>query len=405
MKRLALVTAFPPSTGSLNEYGFHLANAIAERADVEKLIILADRLDTPAEELNLSDKIEVRRVWSFNQILTPLKIARAARKADVDGVIYNLQTASFGDREIPAALGLLAPAMTRLFGTRTGVIAHNLIDAIEVEKTAVGSNPVRAFLIRTFGKVITHALLKANYLTTTLDSFSEILEEKYGAKNAYMVPHGTFPSTAPAPTPVATRDMTICTMGKFGTYKRLERLIAAFKRVQAQTPSHELKLKIGGSDHPSTPGYLADLKAKHEGDTDIEFIGYIAEEDVASFFTSSRLAVFDYESTTGSSGVLHQSAGFGTPAAYPMIGDFIDVTMREGLSGYNYDAFDEASLAEAIEKAMFETELSDQMVAANLAVSDAMPMSTIAAFHAEMLSPQRQRVFKLRTIEDVRSVV
>lgn len=405
MKRLALVSAFPPSAGSLNEYGFHLANAIAEREDVEKLVILADKLESPAAELDLSDKIEVRRVWAFNEVLTPLKLATAVRKADVDGVIYNLQTASFGDREIPAALGLLAPAMTRLFGTRTGVIAHNLIDAIEVEKTAVGSNPVRAFLIRTFGKVITHALLKASYVTTTLDSFSEILEEKYGAKNAYMVPHGTFPSTAPAPTPVATRDMTICTMGKFGTYKRLERLIAAFKRVQTAIPDQTFKLKIGGSDHPSTPGYLASLKAKHEDDPDIEFIGYIAEEDVAAFFSSSRLAVFDYESTTGSSGVLHQSAGFGTPAAYPMIGDFIDVTIREGLVGYNYDAFDERSLAAAIKRAMFETDASDEMVASNLAVSEAMPMSTIASFHAEMLNPDRKRVFQLRTIEKAKAAI
>ena len=214
-----------------------------------------------------------------------------------------------------------------------------------------------------------------------------------------MCAHGTFPSTAPTPPPIAAREMTVCTMGKFGTYKKLERLIAAFKQVQARTPNHALTLNIGGSDHPATPGYLAALKAKYATETDIQFIGYVAEQDVASFFTSSRLAVFDYESTTGSSGVLHQSAGFGTPAAYPMIGDFVDVTLREGLSGYNYQAFDEDSLAKVIETALFDTATSDEIVASNLAVSEALPMSTIAAFHAAMLHPERKRTFKLRVTE------
>lgn len=396
MTSLALVTAFPPSQGSLNEYGYHLANALAEHPELERLVILADRLEDGAEELELSPKIEVRRVWRFNDWLTPFRLAAKARSLDVDGVIFNLQTASFGDQEVPAAAGLMAPALTRFLGRPSSVIAHNIIDAIDIEKTAIGNNRLRASLVRRAGKVVTRALLKANYVTVTLDSFSDILEKDYHAENAYMVPHGSFPSAPFRIDPVSTREPIIATMGKFGTYKRLERLIEAFQHVRTEHPDLGLKLRIGGSDHPATPGYVAGLKTQYETDHDIEFVGYVAEEDVAPFFSTSRLAVFDYESTTGSSGVLHQAAGFGTPAAYPLIGDFVDVTQREGLIGYHYQPFETGGLADAIETAIFDTDRSEEMLRSNLAVSKALPISTVAAFHISMMTTPRANKRQIR---------
>ena len=398
MTRIALVTAFPPSAGSLNEYGLHLARAFAQRADVEKLIILADQYEGSDPELTLDDKIEVRRVWRFNDWSTPLRIAGAAKRARVDGVVFNLQTASFGDREIPAALGLLSPYFSRFRGVRTGVIAHNLIDAIEVEKTAIGGNPLRAGMIRLAGKMITRVLLKADYVTVTLDSFAELLETRYRARNVYMVPHGTFPGPKLDLVPIGERELIVSTLGKFGTYKRLGRLIEAFTFIRARYPEHPLKLRIGGTDHPAAQGYLSALEDEHRGNPDIEFLGYVDEEAVAGFFASSRLAVFDYDTTTGSSGVLHQAAGFGVPAAYPLIGDFIDVTEREGLSGFHYTPFDAASLAKAIEAALLDTRTADEIVARNLAVSEAFPMATIAAFHVGMLTQVRAGKRQIRKL-------
>jgi len=396
--RIAFVTAFPPSRGSLNEYGYHLARAFAARDDVEKLIILADEHAGDTEELRLGDKVEVRRVWRFNDWRTPFRLVRAIRQAQVDGAVFNLQTASYGDREIPAALGLLSPFLSRLRGVRTGVIVHNLIDAIEVEKTAVGENALRAGLIRYAGKVITHFLLKASYVTVTLESFAELLEDQYGARNVYMVPHGTFPGPEIDLSPIEARDFIVSTLGKFGTYKRLERLIAAFQSVRDRYPDRGLKLRVGGTDHPATPGYLAGLRERYRNDTDIAFLGYLEEADIAPFFASSRLAVFDYDSTTGSSGVLHQAAGFGVPTAYPLIGDFVDVTDREGLTGFHYKPFDENSLANAIESALFDVRSAEEMVRMNLMVSESLPISTVAAFHVGMLTQVRADRRQIRTL-------
>jgi len=138
----------------------------------------------------------------------------------------------------------------------------------------------------------------------------EILSEKYQAENAFMVPHGSFVADEKSVIPdLESRSNIIVTMGKFGTYKRLERMISAVqnlnKTIYSQSP---VRLVIGGSDHPATPGYIDGLKQTHKSDANIVFHGYVAEDDVAPFFKQARLAIFDYDSTTGSSGVLHQAA-------------------------------------------------------------------------------------------------
>lgn len=402
MMRLALVTAFPPSSGSLNEYGFHLAEALAARSDVAELVIIADRIAPGQAELDLGPKIRVVRAWSFNALSTSLDILKAVSKENVDGCLFNLQTASFGDREIPAALGLLAPALVRYSGTVSGAVIHNLIDGIELDKTAIGDNRLRASLVSTAGRVITAALLRSNYVTVTLDRLFDILKDRYGAKNAYMVPHGSFSAETASVLPIASRAHEIVTMGKFGTYKRLERLIEAFRMAREKLGDPSIILRIGGTDHPATPGYIDGLKAQHANDPTIRFEGYVAEDDVAEFFGNARLAVFDYESTTGSSGVLHQAAIFGTPPAYPLIGDFIDVTEREGLSGFNYQPHDTSALCGAICEAMSKHEEAESVAENNFALAAGLPLSIIAAFHVGMIRRRIDgRIFSLRHTERI----
>ena len=41
--KLALVTAFPPSKVTLNEYGYHLAKHFGLKEEVEELILITDR--------------------------------------------------------------------------------------------------------------------------------------------------------------------------------------------------------------------------------------------------------------------------------------------------------------------------------------------------------------------------
>lgn len=399
MKTIAIITAFPPSAGSLNEYGFHLVNAFAARDDIEKIIVIADKYDGEMPEFDLGPKIDVRRVWRFNSPFAAVNILKALKSSQAEGALYNLQTASFGDSEIPAALGLLTPAISQKIAMPSGVIMHNLVEAVDLSKTNLAKSPLRQKLVSAASYFVTKTMLMSGFMTVTLDSFWEILQTKYKAKNAFMVPHGSFPSPDSSGldrniTPLKNRPRHVVTMGKFGTYKRLERSIGAIQNLNAKLDdSQKVKLIIGGSDHPATPGYLAKLAALHKADANIIFHGYVAEDDVANFFTQAKLAIFDYDSTTGSSGVLHQAAIYGTPAAYPMMGDFIDVTEREGLKGFNFQPLDQMALEKAINDCFGDDERAQSLAQNNFDTSKAVTMNTVASIELQLLKQTKSRAF------------
>ena len=395
MKTIAIVTAFPPSAGSLNEYGLHLVNAFSARSDIEKIIVIADKYEREIAELDLGPKVEVRRVWRFNNPFAGLNILKALKACKAEGALYNLQTASFGDSEIPAALGLLTPALSQKLSIPSGVIMHNLVEAVDLSQTNLAKSPLRQKLVSAASYFITKAMLMSGFMTVTLDSFWDILKDKYKAENAFMVPHGSFPAINDKNiTPLHDRNRTIITMGKFGTYKRLERTIGAIQNLNSSLQKDQkIKLVIGGSDHPARTGYLKTLAAEHKSDQNIIFHGYVAEENVANFFTQAKLAIFDYDSTTGSSGVLHQAAIYGTPAAYPMMGDFIDVTEREGLRGFNFKPLDQAALEKAIVTCLSETKIAQSYADNNLDISKGVTMSTVASIQLQLLKKVKTKTF------------
>jgi len=249
---------------------------------------------------------------------------------------------------------------------------HNLIEAVDLSKTNLAASPLRQKLVNAASYFVTKTMLMSGFMTVTLDSFWDILEEKYKAKNAFMVPHGSFPTG--------------------------ERTIGAIQNLNMNlADSQKLNLIIGGSDHPAAPGYLQALAAKHRSDKNIIFHGYVAEDKVSDFFTQAKLAIFDYDSTTGSSGVLHQAAIYGTPAAYPMMGDFIDVTQREGLRGFNFKALDQSALEDAILKSLSDGLTAQSIADNNIDISKGVTLNTVASIQLQLLKKVKTRKFyKLR---------
>ena len=395
---LALVTAFPPGQRSLNEYGLHLARSFAARPDVARVIVLADRLSGPVRELELGPKVRVRRCWRFNSAGAGLSIAAALRAERADAVLFNLQTATFGDWEVPAALGLFAPALARLTGTPTGVLAHNLVDGIDLDATQLKGQWLRQRLVQVGGAITTRALLWSGSLAVTLEGYRSLLAARYPGASVAVVPHGTFDTAGTTPLPSAARPLRIVTMGKFGTYKRLETLLRAFEILRADGRFEGLELVIGGQDHPGTPGYMARIARQAAGTPGLRFAGYLPEEAIPAFFGSARASVFDYDATTGSSGVLHQTASYGAVPVFPRIGDFVDVCRDEGLGGLNYDSGDADGMARAIAEVLVDPDRADRIANANRAASLDMPFSEVTSRHLALLrermrdrAPRRDR--------------
>lgn len=394
--RVALVSAFPPGQRSLNEYGLHLAKAFDEHPDVEEVIVLADRLPTPMAELDLGPRIQVRRVWDFNRISTFMSLIKVLRREKPDAVIFNLQSASFGDKELPAALGLMTPALSRLMGWKSGIIAHNVIAGIDLNSTQLKGQRLRQAIVAAGGSIITRVMCWASYMTVTLRSYVDLLAERVPNADVTLVPHGTFDTGTRDWLDIQSRPMRIVTMGKFGTYKRLETLLTAFDQLREDPALPRLELVIGGTDHPNTPGYIAGLEADRTGDKDIRFAGYIAEDDVPSFFESGRLAVFDYEATTGSSGVLHQAASLGAVPVFPRIGDFVDLCEDEGIEGGHFEPGNAQDLARRMKDLLTDIAECDRIARSNRAAVDAIPMSDIAAWHMTKIFGSREAISSIQ---------
>jgi glycosyltransferase involved in cell wall biosynthesis len=339
MMKIALVTAFPPSRQGLNEYGFHIANELRQQPGLE-LTILGDYIPGPVQEL---DGFSVVRCWGFNRLDNTVSLLRAIRKVKPDVAWYNLGFASFGGKPIPAFFGLTSPALTRLCSCYTHVTLHQLFETVSLQDAGVKS----ASLYRAAGRVATHLLLSANSISVLLPAYHRTLREKYRRGIVNVRHHGIFASR-PEPPDFSLRGnpVRVLAFGKWGTYKRLEALVAAFEAIQPSLPGTELV--VAGGDHPKTPGYVRSVAERVKDNPQIKFLGYVAEEDLPGLFRTSSLTVLPYSSSAGSSGVAHLACQYGLPILAPDIEDFVELAKQEMVSMEFFSANNANSLAQQL---------------------------------------------------------
>jgi glycosyltransferase involved in cell wall biosynthesis len=322
--KICLVTSFPPSRDALNEYGFHIASEL-QRIPGIQLTVLGDEYSPTQPEL---DGFSVNRCWKFNSLSNPLRLMRAIRQHKPDVVWFNLGFASFGGTPPSAFLGIATPALARMAGFYTHVTLHQLMETVNLDDAGIRF----PLLYKWGGALATHIVLFANSVSVMLPAYRSVLVEKYGRGSVYVRRHGIF-SARPEYPDFALRgnpEHRILAFGKWGTYKRLEPMIEAFKEVSRQIP--DARLVIAGTDHPKTPGYLKSIREKLASRSDVIFRGYVAEEDIPQLFQSSSLAVLPYTSSAGSSGIAHLACTYGVPIVASDIPDFRRLADEEGLA-------------------------------------------------------------------------
>lgn len=385
--RIAIVTTFPPSKASLNEYAYHFVEALMDKQEVEDIYLLVDELPETFDQADSypsrTKNVHIIPTWRFNAVNNTLRIMKKVREIKPDTVLFNLQFASFGDRKVPATLGLLSPFLVKLFGIPTIALLHNIMETVDLSSAGYGNNPVVQAVMKAAGTIITWLVLRSDLVATTLPQYVEILTEKYNANNVVLVPHGTFDyqdeyqfnkELPPGP-------MQIMTFGKFGTYKKVELLIDAFELLNQSDNQQELELVIAGTSSPNAPGYIENLMEQYRGHPSIRFTGYVLEEDVPIVFRDAAVVVFPYTSTTGSSGVLHQAGSYGKAVVLPEIGDFITLITEEGYSGETYDPLDASSMAKAIARIIDDSERRIRLGEQNYLAAKGLPMSEVVDWY------------------------
>ncbi|HEX4065049.1 MAG TPA: glycosyltransferase [Acidobacteriaceae bacterium] len=384
--KICLVAAFPPSKRQLHEYSYYIARELQRHRDVE-LTILADELtdyafatdgDGNAEAANVHEELpgfNVIRCWKFGSLATPVRLLNTIRRLNPDVVWFNLVFSSFGDPANPFAAfaGLSVPALTRAAGFYTHITLHHVIEHLDFASAGVR----REKLFRIGTDMATRALLKAHSVSVLLSNYRRTLMTKYSAQNILLGTHGIFTAipTAPDLSKRNNPDIRILAFGHWGTYKRLETLMAAFPRVLQQIPN--ARLIVAGGNHPAAAGYWESVRAAQPPGLPIEFRGYIPQKDVPELFRSSSVMVMPYGSSTGSSGPAHQACEYGVPIVCADIADFRCMAADDDMAILFYRQADAGDLAEKLVGVLESPEMQHQMSEHNYHAGVQMTMGTV----------------------------
>jgi len=398
--KLAIVTSYPPSKVTLNEYAYHLIKNFRQQKEVSEIVILTDvseeQVDVSFDEMGCS--VKVMSCWKFNSYNNIFSIAKAINNIKPDAVLYNLQFMKFGDKKIPAALGLFSPWISkRILRIKTIVLLHNIMETVDLESAGFTTNGIKKKLYTVIGQSLTRVLLKADKVAVTIGQYARILETKYKSSNCVVIPHGTFDIPQESSYAIGKGPLKVMTFGKFGTYKKVENLIEAIQLVRAST-KREIELVIAGTDNPNTRGYLKGIQQEYHSVPNITFTGYVKEEDVPTLFAESAMVVFPYTSTTGSSGVLHQAGSYGKAVVMPDIGDLNILVKDEGYRGEFFMPGSTESLANAIERLVIHDKYRMALAQANYNAAVAFPMTKIVQMYLEAFNPKTlEQTKKLKT--------
>lgn len=376
--RVGVVTAFPPGRNSLNEFGFHLVKHLAAQSEVDEVLLYSDVTDAgrPAP----MDGVTVYPSWTFNSVANVVRLTRTIARTRPDAVLFNLQFATFGDKRIAGALGLLIPALLRVIRVPSIVVLHNLADNVDMQDAGFAGSAATARLMKFAGRILTRALLRADLVALTIPRYVEYLQESYGAKNALLAPHGSFEEVAVPSFGIPAGRRRILAFGKWGTYKTVDVLVEAYQELLRRGYT-DLELTLAGTDSPNSAGYMASVADRFADLPDLVFTGYVAEDEVAPLFSSATVVAFPYTSTTGSSGVLHQAGEYGRAAVLPRIGDLIDIIEEEGFLGVYFEPGDAASLADALALVLDDPDRRTAIGRRNFAAASGIPMSEVVHWH------------------------
>ncbi len=382
--KLALVTSYPPSKVTLNEYAYHLVKSFRQKEKITEIILLTDKTKEE-KHIQFSEegcKITIKECWKFNSYTNVISVFKAIRQTKPDAVLFNLQFMKFGDKKIPAALGLTLPLLCKLKKIPTIVLLHNILEQVDLKSAGFTSNKILQKIYNVIGTSLTKLVLKSDIVAVTMNKYVNTLIKKYKVNNVKMIPHGTFEVAKEPNYELQSSLIKVMTFGKFGTYKKVESMIEAVEKIR-ETSHLDFEIVIAGTDNPNVPGYLAAVQEKYKHVPNLTFTGYVEEDEVEPLFNESAVVVFPYTSTTGSSGVLHQAGSYGKAVVMPNLGDLATLIKEEGYRGEFFETENVDSLAKAIENIVSNEAYRIELGKANYKAATAYPMARITDIYIE----------------------
>jgi len=162
---------------------------------------------------------------------------------------------------------------------------------------------------------------------------------------------------------VSPDDFFILTIGKFIPRKGIEYLIEAMNIIVHKNGIKNIKVRIGGRG-PLKSKYQ-DLIQRNDLNRYIDFIGYIPDNDLPSYYTEADVFVLpsiidDAGDTEGLGVVFLEANACGTPVIGSKVGGIIDV-ITDNSNGYLVEPKNAEVLVEKILSIKTDEKLRDEM--------------------------------------------
>jgi glycosyltransferase involved in cell wall biosynthesis len=350
--KILMVTSLSPSRVGLNEYGKLFLDTAANfkcheftfAADIDQY--LDQSFEPPAN-------IKVCRIWRYNDIFSCFKIAQLALRERPDVVWFNLIITSFGDRGLPAFLGLMTPLMLRVLGFRCVTTLHHLSAFLDFSATRYRGYEI---IFKLCGRIAEQLLAWSGPIALLLDKYVTYFKNHYLFSNAVRMHHGFYALQLPAaPKP----NKNVLVFGKFGSYKKLDFPIEIFRSLRLIDSTYTMT--IAGGSHPSYPGYYESFADQYGSIDGLDFIGYVSDQNLADVFSKAGVVLLPYSSATGVSGVAHLAASACVPVVAAEIEDFVAMAKEEHVGIKFFKPGDLAGAIHSITEIINDTSLWSEL--------------------------------------------
>jgi glycosyltransferase involved in cell wall biosynthesis len=369
------VSAFPPNTGNVAEWGYYLVRELINSPEIENVLVIANQ-NRSAPTVEKRGKLTILRVWRDNDIFSLLKIPVYIAKYRPDLVHFNLHLMSWGKGRLVNFVGALMPRIVKMLRFRVIVTLHNIAEAVDLAKIGV----IKPSLINFFGLTIAmKSILSTDKVIVTLPHYVTILKKRYRVKNIVHIPHGTLGAKV---NKVKTGGKRLLVFGHISPYKNLPIIIDSFRELREE--DEELELVVAGTSHPNFSNYLNQIIHRYKGIPGLKFIGYVPDEKIKEVFMSATVVVLPYLTSTGSSGVFHIASSFGKPCIMSDLPDFRRMLKDEGGSAILVPPNDKEALKGAIRAVLASEDLQKSLGEQNLRLAKRMSFNDVSHAYIDL---------------------
>lgn len=328
--------------GGMHQYSAHLANSLAEKADVE--VIGYKRIFPlwfyPGDSKKLSGEVELRpevsvhEIFKYYSILSSFRAAAAIKTIQPDVVDIQWIAPQHGLILIPLMSSLRRASTAKILLTVHNVLPH---------ETWPFNRALSRWAFRLSDRILVHA-----------ESLKDELVKNFGENpdKIVTIPHGICANGDIRTTKARARGhlgikekLVILFFGFVRPYKGLEYLLEAFAKIRHR---FDVALVIAGEFFEGPSRYQKKLEKEGILESTYLFPRYISYEEVSLFFSAADILVQPYVRFSGQSGVTQTAYMHSVPVVATSVGGLPELVLDKE-TGLVVKPRDSLELAHALE--------------------------------------------------------